>query len=50
MTPGAPELTAAAVEDLVRHGVVSVPGMMNHRLAKEPLTPEVSAAAFEGGA
>jgi hypothetical protein len=52
MTPDAPELNAATFEDLVRPGVVSVPGQadaMNDKLAKELLTPDVLAAAFEGG-
>ena len=52
MTPGAPELNAATFEHLVRPAVVSVPGQagaMNDKLAKELLTPDVLAAAFEGG-
>jgi hypothetical protein len=52
MTPGAPELNTATFEDLVGPAVASVPGQagaMNDRLAKELRTPEVPAAAFEGG-
>ena len=52
LTPEAPPIDAATFEDLLRPAVLSVPGQMgaiSDSLAKELLTPDVLAAAFETG-